>query len=354
MENQKFKILLIGIGENNQNLRIPKLCYLFNSIQDNYIFNRGRKLSLSDSKTRMNRAELIKWVEENYILDPWDLIFLIHDYRDDYNWFCTNPVKNICLYSTHGWSDILDGIDVQYSIGSSITQIIQVVEIYGDDEKGTQDYLENLYKNNSSSDLIHFDTIGCLNDFCANKTEQIFKMRTGHVCQDCVEIWEEKLNSSKIDALFEMIEAIRIKTIINKSKIRNRSQCRDLIANIEKAIHEKIKKQLKIKYADNWWVEGINESSRVNIAKTYELNNCVGKKFDYTNLTDLNNIWTKNLSWLSGKKPFKNWMTNKNRINTEFNKLINIRNNLMHNTRKYDPSEDDKQFLEEFEKNIFS
>lgn len=24
MENQKFKILLIGIGENNQNLRIPK------------------------------------------------------------------------------------------------------------------------------------------------------------------------------------------------------------------------------------------------------------------------------------------------------------------------------------------
>ena len=39
----------------------------------------------------------------------------------------------------------------------------------------------------------------------------------------------------------ELIEANRIKSVINKSNIRKRSYCRDLIANIEKTLHEKIK-----------------------------------------------------------------------------------------------------------------
>lgn len=364
MEDQPFKVLLIGIGTENQNLRIPQICFIFNSAQKYYIFDEGIKISLLEEESQMNRRELIEWVKENYNLDSWNIIFLIHNYRDDFNWFATNPIEKISLCSTFGWTDISSEIEVLYSIGSSIIQIIQMVEIYKDTQKSSQEYLEKIFhmhENNENispedMELIHFDTIGCLNDFCADKKEKIFRMRTGYVCPNCIKIWEEKLKPFQIDALFEMIEAIRIRTVVNKSKIRIRSYCRDLIANVEKAVHDKIQQQLEVKYEKKWWVEGISKGIRLRISKLFEENDCEGEKFDYTCLSDLKEIWIHNLSWIAAYNPFKNWQADRSNINlnNDFSNLIRIRNNLMHSTREYNPSNDDIQFLEEFAKKIFS
>jgi hypothetical protein len=355
-----FKILLIGIGDDNQYLRIPQLCLLFNSVQNYYIFSEGKKNNVSDEKSHLNRSELIEWVKNDIDTRAYNIVFLIHDFPDDSNWFATNPIEKISLCSTSGWLDITNEIDITYSIGSSIIQIIQAVEIYKDKKVASQEYLEDLYDryeelSPEELELIHFKTIGCLNDFCALKKDKIFRMRTGHVCQDCIKIWEDKsLNSSQIDALFEMIEAVRIKSVVNKSNIRNRSYCRDLISNIEKSIHNKILHNLKIKFGDGWWVEGVPKEIRLKTAAMFEENDCCGDKFDYTYLLGLKDIWINNLSWISSCSPFKKWQTNKIAIKKDFNELNRIRNFLMHSTRDYNPSDNDKKFLEGFAKKIFS
>jgi hypothetical protein len=362
VEKKDFKILLVGIGNDNQYLRIPQLCLLFNSVQKHYIFSEGKKNTISDANSHLSRNELIEWTKKEIKTNDYDIVFLIHDYRDDLNWYVTYPLEKISLCTTFNWSDITDEIDVIYSIGSSIIQVIQAVEICKDNNMVSQKQLEKLYlkhMNNEEltieeSKLVHFKTIGCLNDFCAIKKEKIFRMRTGHVCQDCIEIWEEKLNSNQIDALFEMIEAIRIKSVINKSNIRNRSYCRDLISNIEKTIHDKIRNQLENKYRDKWWVEGLSKNIRVKLSEEFEENDCCGEKFDYTYLLDLKEIWIENLSWISAYYPFKEWQTNKSKIKADFTELNRIRNLLMHPTREYNPSDDDKTFLEEIAKKIFT
>ncbi len=45
-----FEILLIGFGDDNQNLRIPQLCLLFNSVQNYYIFSERKKKNVPDEK----------------------------------------------------------------------------------------------------------------------------------------------------------------------------------------------------------------------------------------------------------------------------------------------------------------
>ena len=151
-----------------------------------------------------------------------------------------------------------------------------------------------------------------------------------------------------------MIEAVRIKSVVNKSNIRNRSYCRDLISNIEMSIHGKIQEILKIKFGDGWWVMGVPKDIRKKISAMFEEYDCCGDKFDYTYLLGLKDIWLNNLSWISEYSPFKEWQTKKKAITNDFNELNRIRNLLMHSSRNYNPNDDDKKYLEEFAKKIFS
>lgn len=60
------------------------------------------------------------------------------------------------------------------------------------------------------SEGVHQTSVGCMNDFCGNKSELILKIRTADLCSDCVKRLEDK----KVDPLlanqvFEIMEAMR-------------------------------------------------------------------------------------------------------------------------------------------------
>ena len=60
------------------------------------------------------------------------------------------------------------------------------------------------------SEGVHQTSVGCMNDFCGNKSELILKIRTADLCTDCVKRLEDK----KVDPLlanqvFEIMEAMR-------------------------------------------------------------------------------------------------------------------------------------------------
>jgi hypothetical protein len=60
------------------------------------------------------------------------------------------------------------------------------------------------------SEGVHQTSVGCMNDFCGNKSELILKIRTADLCTDCVKRLEDK----KVDPLlanqvFEIMETMR-------------------------------------------------------------------------------------------------------------------------------------------------
>ena len=111
---------------------------------------------------------------------------------------------------------------------------------------------------------------------------------------------------------------------------------------------------MKTIYGEEWWIKGISRVIRKRIAQNYEENDCIGNKFDYTYIWDLAKIWERNISDFSKISPFMEWGTKWNTIEKDFMKLNSMRNKLMHPTRNYIPSEDDREFLEEFAQKIFS
>ncbi len=360
MTSNHFEIGLLGVGKKIINLIIPQICYIFNGVQKYYKFSPEKSLNILEEKSRLTRKELISLAMNNIDIDSKDLFFLIHNYKDDLNWFCTNPINKISLYSTFGWETISTEIGVIYSIGSSMIQVLQYYEVFKKKKyKTSQKFLERAYskymaQKESQRPLLHFETKGCLNDFCNEKPDKIFKMRTGDVCSDCIKIWEEILSQPQIDALFEMIEAIRIRSVVNKSNIRVRSYCRELITYIEKRLHNIIFERLKELYGENWWIRGIPKNTRKKIAQNYEENDCIGDKFDYTYIWDLAQIWKVNITQFSDVSPFLKWGTNNKAIDMSFAKFNTMRNKLMHPARDYLPSDDDRKFLENFAQKIFS
>ncbi len=352
-----IKIGLIEFGHENRDLKIPKLCYIFNGVQNIYQFYQEEKIFIDENKTNWTRQEILNLVQEKFIMESRDLFFIIHEFEDDQFYFATNLFGKIALCTTHGWKNISTEIDVLYSLGSSIIQIIQYYEIYKDEPyKASQEYMEILSAEGKDTNLFHLASRGCLNDFCKNKKEKIFRIRTGDVCDECLAIWKEKnIGSEKTDALFELIEAVRVRTVVNKARIKLRAYCREQIAFIEQGLHQKLVQQLKEKYKKDWWIKGIPENVRTNAATRYEHHKCIGEKVDYTNLLDLPKIWMNklNYSWLKLKNPFNCFPDNKNKIEDLFGKLNDIRNLLMHATREFNPTKEDKEFVDEIAKKIF-
>ena len=152
-----------------------------------------------------------------------------------------------------------------------------------------------------------------------------------------------------------MIEAIRIRAVLNKSKIRIRSRCRDLVSNIEFYLHDCIRHTLKEIYSErSWWVDGIPVGIRINISKAFEEKLCIGDRYNYTNLFHLKGIWKKNFTLFSDIGPFSMWGRDKTKMMNDFDKLNFIRNKLMHSPHQYNPTDEDLNFLEYFTKNLFS
>lgn len=366
MKSRPKNIGLLAIVTKKEKFQVPQLCYIFNGAQKEFNFIIEKRLEIPDEQKCLDRKSLIDLAKQNVNMDQRDLLFVIHAFKDDYNWFSTNPIDRISLCSIYDWAGLSTEIHAIFSVGSSIIQILETIEVFKEDKmryKTTQHFFEEVFRKHEEKQkispedmqLIHFKTKGCLNDFCSEKKDKLFRILTGHVCKECIKIWEKSLDSEIINALFEMIEALRIRLVVDKNGVRTRTYCRDLVTHIEKHLHEIIFQKLEKMYSKKWWTEGISKEVRKKISYLFEDNDCVGEKHDYTNICDLKDIWTYKPNWssFSTESPFKAW-TNKKEVKKDFTRLIKIRNNLMHSTRNDVPSSNDKDFLEEFEQKVFS
>lgn len=64
---------------------------------------------------------------------------------------------------------------------------------------------------------VHEITIGCMSDLCEWKSDITFKLRTGDICQDCLNLMLEITNEDHIKQAINIFESLRIKMLSNSN-----------------------------------------------------------------------------------------------------------------------------------------
>lgn len=137
-----------------------------------------------------------------------DYAVLISPNKHDENWFSGFNGHNIFVDS-NDWQYFSDK-DSKYGIAFQIVEnIIQSLMKLN---------IDNIF----SEPNIHMESIGCINDFCGNKKEIMFKLRQGYICDSCVQrILSENIDIVIITHLKALIDSIRNSMVDNFSLILN-------------------------------------------------------------------------------------------------------------------------------------
>lgn len=127
-----------------------------------------------------------------------DHIVLLTSHANEHNWFgCMHETDNNYFIQTSHWG---------FYFGSDIDRRFPVAY-------ETVAWILRRYMFASIPELkngMHHEPIGCLMDFCEDKTDIIFKMRTGDVCKKCLDqINKMDLSRSFVSQVFQVIENIR-------------------------------------------------------------------------------------------------------------------------------------------------
>ena len=139
----------------------------------------------------------VKFRTDNDI-DPKDHVMLLSDIDNTHNWFggIDSSLKNYFIH-TNNWrhylgSSIDDRFPISYVIAAWLLRSL-------------------MYRSQSEIfDNLHTTPRGCLMDLCMDKTEIILKMRTGDICEDCMQaIADRDVNLSYVRQLIEIIDGLR-------------------------------------------------------------------------------------------------------------------------------------------------
>lgn len=109
-----------------------------------------------------------------------DIVVLLTDIGNDRNWFGgVSESMNNYFVQTSNWDYFLGNtIDIRFPIAYEV--IVWVMRFY-------------MFANNEAIwDGVHNQPIGCIMDFCKDKSQIILKMRTADVCESCMNTFIER------------------------------------------------------------------------------------------------------------------------------------------------------------------
>lgn len=130
-------------------------------------------------------------------ISEFEFVILLTDKGNEFNWFAAPNPKGgrDGFVQTSGLGFYLPGLS-----RASIVYLI------------TTHILRHLMFTNirEMSEGVHQKSVGCMNDFCGNKSELILKIRTADLCSDCVKRLEDKqVDPLLANQVFEIMEATR-------------------------------------------------------------------------------------------------------------------------------------------------
>lgn len=126
-----------------------------------------------------------------------ELVILLTDISNEYNWFGSvdSDMKSFFIH-TSDWHYYFTGLNERFPIAYEIISWIFRTIMF-----------DNRLEIKTS---MHNESRGCLMDFCEDKKQIVFKMRTADFCSDCFKILEKsRVDQRIIHQLLDSLEGIR-------------------------------------------------------------------------------------------------------------------------------------------------
>ncbi len=132
-----------------------------------------------------------------------DLVILLTNTANNYNYFSALDDKNIKngFIHTDLWDFFLPGYNKIYPIAYEIIGLI----VHSNMGCSYSELAKN-YSHQSPA-------IGCISDMCVNKSEINIKIRTGDICENCLEKLKEHIIFDDVYFLLKFLDAIRNETL---------------------------------------------------------------------------------------------------------------------------------------------
>jgi hypothetical protein len=130
-------------------------------------------------------------------ISEFEFVILLTDKGNEFNWFAAPNPKGgrDGFVQTSGLGFYLPGFSRASIVYLIVTHLLRHL----------------MFSNiREMSEGVHQTSVGCMNDFCGNKSELILKIRTADLCSDCVKRLEDKqVDPLLANQVFEIMEATR-------------------------------------------------------------------------------------------------------------------------------------------------
>ena len=131
-----------------------------------------------------------------------DLVFLLTEDANEYNWFSALDPGNMSngFVHTNDWEFYVKcsaTFPVAYLVASLVLE-------------------RHMFKNYASlKKFVHPDPLGCMNDACEDKRQILLKLRTADICEKCMSLLRGNLGSLHIQQLLNIFEGIRMRILFS-------------------------------------------------------------------------------------------------------------------------------------------
>lgn len=137
--------------------------------------------------------------------DDKDFLIVLTELRNDANWFAgySEAGERTIFIHAADWENYIfceSTFPIAYEVIANVLQSLVFAEIGEEVDK-----------------YFHEDPIGCLNDMCGWKPDITFKLRTGDVCDDCLQLFSKSFEKEIIKQSIDLLEYLRKNMVFNKT-----------------------------------------------------------------------------------------------------------------------------------------
>lgn len=170
------------------------------SIKKQIVSERVRFIEAPEKLTRLKWEDIFdrcKKFRKSHDISEFEFVILLTDKGNEFNWFAAPEPKGgrNGFVQTSGLGFYLPGFSRASIVYLIVTHLLRHL-MFSDIRE--------------MSEGVHQTSVGCMNDFCGNKSELILKIRTADLCSDCVKRLEDKqVDPLLANQVFEIMEATR-------------------------------------------------------------------------------------------------------------------------------------------------
>lgn len=170
------------------------------SMKKQIVSEMARFIEAPEKLTRLRWEDIFdrcKTFRKSNDISEFEFVILLTDKGNEFNWFAAPDPKGgrNGFVQTSGLGFYLPGFSRASIVYLIVTHLLRHL-MFSDIR--------------DMSEGVHQISVGCMNDFCGNKSELILKIRTADLCSDCVKRLEEKkVHPLLASQVFEIMEATR-------------------------------------------------------------------------------------------------------------------------------------------------